>query len=229
MTAPTATSSIPPLDLWARLAPFRGTITALFTTILREPRDGAGQRVLFAGVRGGEGVTTVAACAAVGLARFRQRPTTLVEANLFSRRLAALSGMPADPGFLELCSGASDLASVSCAASTEGLTLIPAGGGSGPGSFERFSAAQLAGVFAALAHETHYLLVDAPPVLAHPEAALLAEHCDSAVLVARARRTRGDDLREAREKLEAAGTRVLGVVLNDYRREAPLWLVPAQV
>jgi tyrosine-protein kinase Etk/Wzc len=59
-----------------------------------------------------------------------------------------------------------------------------------------------------------YVLIDSPPLLAVADAALLGRHADAVLLVARAGKTRIDELRETVKRLEYGGVKASGVVLN---------------
>ncbi len=69
-----------------------------------------------------------------------------------------------------------------------------------------------------------YTFLDAPPILRHADATLASLFCDGVVLVARAGVTRGEALARARQQIERAGGKVLGVVLNQVRNPVPVFL-----
>lgn len=58
------------------------------------------------------------------------------------------------------------------------------------------------------------VIIDAPPVIPVTDAAVLAHGVDGMLLVVRSRKTTVDALRKAHQNVEAAGGRVVGVVLN---------------
>jgi polysaccharide biosynthesis transport protein len=61
------------------------------------------------------------------------------------------------------------------------------------------------------------VIIDSPPLLPVVDAALLSKHVDGTIIVVDARRTRRDAARRAREALERAGAKTLGVVVNRLR------------
>jgi Mrp family chromosome partitioning ATPase len=69
-------------------------------------------------------------------------------------------------------------------------------------------------VIARLAEKADLVFVASSPVLSRSDAATIARHVDAALLVLGAGKSRRDDAAAAREILERAGTRVLGVVLT---------------
>ncbi len=60
------------------------------------------------------------------------------------------------------------------------------------------------------------VLIDTPPMLAMADARVIARHADGVVLVARAGRTTRDSLRSAWRRFVEDGTKVAGVILNDW-------------
>jgi non-specific protein-tyrosine kinase len=69
------------------------------------------------------------------------------------------------------------------------------------------------------------VLWDLPALSQSPAALLLARHADGIVLVAQARRTRRDAASESAHRLESAGGKVLGLVLNRTWSFTPRWVL----
>jgi Mrp family chromosome partitioning ATPase len=67
-------------------------------------------------------------------------------------------------------------------------------------------------------------LIDLPPVLEHPDALMMAQATDGVLLVLEAEQTRWPVAREARQRIEAAGMRIVGAVLNRKPHYVPSWL-----
>ena len=66
-----------------------------------------------------------------------------------------------------------------------------------------------------------WIVIDGPPVLESPDAAMLAAVADGVVLVVQAGRTKRPVLTRSVDLLRKAGGRVLGIVLNRRRLEIP--------
>ena len=77
--------------------------------------------------------------------------------------------------------------------------------------------------YAGLQSETDLLLFDCPPALAVSDAAVLSRHVEAVLLVASAGKTKRDHAARARQALERAGARILGVVLNNARVDAAVY------
>jgi capsular exopolysaccharide synthesis family protein len=67
-----------------------------------------------------------------------------------------------------------------------------------------------------LAQETYDVIIfDTPPVLAVTDAQILANICDGSIIVARSEQTEYEAVQKAKELLEPAHAKLLGIVLND--------------
>ncbi|PFA05089.1 CpsD/CapB family tyrosine-protein kinase [Bacillus cereus] len=63
------------------------------------------------------------------------------------------------------------------------------------------------------------ILIDTPPVLVVTDAQILANKCDGVILVVRSEQTEKDNIVKAKQILDKASGKLLGVVLNDKREE----------
>lgn len=100
----------------------------------------------------------------------------------------------------------------------ENLWVLPAGTTTASPS-DLFSNPRLNDILGVLKARAHYLIVDVPPVLAVSDAAIFGAKVDGIVMVVRAGATRRDHTEKAREALERAHVRVLGVALTNAPRD----------
>ncbi len=82
-----------------------------------------------------------------------------------------------------------------------------------PNPADLFSARRMDDVIAALKAKADYVLFDAPPVLAVTDTPLLASKLDALLLVIKAGATRRDHAQRAKDVLQRANVRVIGVAL----------------
>ena len=68
-----------------------------------------------------------------------------------------------------------------------------------------------------LRHQFEYILIDAPPVIGHPDTLALSKLADGVLFVIKANHTRLEVIDEAKQRLQEANVNVLGVVLNERR------------
>lgn len=86
---------------------------------------------------------------------------------------------------------------------------------------------RLATLLSTLRDTPDLVIVTAPPSPAFDDAALLAPHCDAALLVVDAFETRPEPARTAAAALRAAGTTILGEVITNAPGPAEEWRYPA--
>jgi Mrp family chromosome partitioning ATPase len=177
----------------------------------------APRRIGIAGCHAGAGASTVALNLALLLRERQDSPVWLVEADLRRPVLAGWLGV-AGGGFNRLAEGETTLADCGVQDAATGLHLLAATAVAQPLLLLQKAAERLA------AFTGERLLVDLPPVLGAPDATLLAPRLDGVLLVLEAEGTRWEVAREARHRLEAAGARVIGAVLNKKPHPIPNWL-----
>lgn len=165
---------------------------------------------------GGEGKTTLAAqlagrCANAGLL------TLLIDADLRRPSLGELLEVPEGPGLTDiLLDEVEPEAAMVVIGNAGGFHLLPAGArGHDPARLlqgERLG--QLVGRFRAT---FDVVIIDAPPVLAVPDALLLGRWTDGAILTVRHDASRYPLVERANRRLASIGIPVLGAVVNGVR------------
>jgi len=214
--------AIHPTDPKEPLAKLRKTVDTLWTHIAPAGKPESSKRILFTAAGAGQGTTTVALCAAIGLARHLKATVTLLEAGAPSGMLAVLLGAEPTPGFSEVLAGTADRAFAIRHGADPGMSFVPAGNHPyQPGDLTSDRAQELIRGFG---NGRDYLLIDAPPILLHAEAHPLLWGVDQAVVVLEAGRSRKDQARALLKVLNDAQVEVLGCVLNRYRPELPSWI-----
>ncbi len=96
------------------------------------------------------------------------------------------------------------------------LTFLPAGP-KPPDPAALLSSERARTLLGTLRQRFPWIIIDSPPVLAVSDASVLASLVDGVLLVVRAHATPVEAVQIARDRLEALGARILGVVLNDVR------------
>lgn len=69
-----------------------------------------------------------------------------------------------------------------------------------------------------------YVLVDAPPLFAHPDAALLGRVFGNMVLLCEYGKSKSDMVAEAKRRVDSAGITMVGAVVNKYKHSIPSWI-----
>jgi Mrp family chromosome partitioning ATPase len=220
------TRAAQPIDPKETLATLRGTADTLWTHLAPGGKPETTRRILFTAPAGGQGTTTVALCAAIGLAHHLKASVTLLEAGAPSTALATMLGAEPSPGFSEALAGKAERAAAIRRSEDKAFSFVPAGSRSfEPGDLTGGRARELV---EGLGNGRDYLLIDSPPILLHPEAHALLWGVDQAVVVLEAGRSRKDESRALLRILHDAEVEVLGCVLNRYKPELPGWIGGAQ-
>jgi len=214
--------AVHPTDPQEPLAALKETVDSLWTHLAPSGKPDGLRRILFTAPDAGQGTTTVAVCAALGLARHLQVPVTLVEAGAPSGTMATLLGAEAEPGLSEVLAGQAERAASIRRGVDRNLLFVPAGRRAySPGDLGRERSRELIGW---LGQGRDFLIVDAPPILLHPEAHSLLWEVDQVVVVLEVGRSRKDRARALLKVIAGAGAPVLGCVLNRYEPELPAWI-----
>lgn len=167
--------------------------------------------VMFLSSQASEGTTTVAAQFALTLARDERLRVLLMDAHA---RRPALDSDPARTAAIlrPFATGGPEVG-------LQNLDLLPV---SEEQRAEGLMAADdVRATLGALGGQYDWVVMDGPPALESPDAAVLAATAAGVVLVVQAGRTKRPVLARSAELLRKAGARVLGTVLNRRRLEIP--------
>ncbi len=168
-------------------------------------------------VAAGEGRSLLAANLAVVMAQ-SGRQVILVDADLRRPTQQVLFEAAVETGLSALYLAPEDdlprsVDAALHATQVANLRLLAAGP-QAPNPAELLTSARTGDLFSLLKRRADLVIVDTPAMGLLSDAIVLASHADSAIMVVRAHGTHRDAVRTALGKLSAAGTRVLGLVLN---------------
>ncbi len=161
----------------------------------------------------GEGKSTTVANLAVVLAARGDR-TLLIDADLRRGEVHDAFDLLRSPGLSDLLVGELDQREAIRPSVRPGLDLVPAGKRP-PNPSELLGSQAMASLLAEWRDVYRWVLLDAPPVLAVTDAAVLAALADGAVLVLRSGETDRRAGWQGIQQLQRVGARVVGAVLNE--------------
>ena len=194
---------------------FRSLRTNLMFSSVEHPID----TLLMTSAAQSEDKSLVLANLAVTFAQSNNK-TILVDSDLRRPSQHEIWGVPNDRGLTTMILEEGAMA-VPPLVQTEvpNLWLLPSGA-LPPVPADVLSSQRMIDVIGVLKARAHYVLFDAPPVLAATDAALLGVKLDGVVLVVRVGATRRDQAARARQALERVHVRVLGAVMTNAPSEA---------
>lgn len=182
--------------------------------------------VLFVGATSGSGASTAAANFAAMLAQDPATRVLLIDANLRTeeRREPVPNDMndrAAGVNLARLLAGPT--APVYPVPGPSNLYVLPSGTKcSMPLSL--FQSAAFDDFLKSVRQRFQYVVVDAPPLQGFPESLVLSRKADGVILVVESEKTRKRTALWAKRQIEAAGGKLLGVVLNKRKYNIPDWL-----
>lgn len=174
------------------------------------------RRILITSSNPGEGKSTFSSNLALTLAGLRNS-VLLIDADLRRPRVGEYFGVEGAVGLTTVLVGevGFDAAKLNRPGTT--LDILPSGL-IPPNPAEILTSDAMKNLLDEATARYDFVIVDSPPVLSVADANLLAPFMDGAIIVVDAKKTRRSPLAHAVSSLEAAGGRIIGVVLNKVRR-----------
>lgn len=216
------TNTPPPIE--AALPGLESTLRPVLASLAAATDREATHRVLFVSAAGHAGTSTVAASTAIMMARYIGASTTLIEADIYSPSIHKYLNIDAEPGLLDILDGKASHEDALRQTDLGELSVLT-GGGSREARTGELAAPAARRIFDELGSRPGLVIIDAPPVLEHADAAIPIARADEVYLVVRAAITRKEEARRALDVLRASGADVKGVILNDEKKDAPWPLV----
>src|SRR5512143_4141228 len=168
-----------------------------------------------------EGKSSTVANLAVTMVQAGHR-TILVDADLRRPSQHTLWNLSNDRGLTSMMLDENALAEPPlCSVNLDNLALLTSGP-LPPNPADLFGASRMEDVLAALKARAEYVLFDAPPVLAVTDTALLASKLDALLLIIKAGATHRDHAQRAKELLQRANIRIIGVALSNAPRDTSM-------
>lgn len=161
----------------------------------------------------GEGKTTIAANLAETLAQAGRR-VLLIGCDLRRPTLHTVFGSPLSPGLSEYLSDQVTFDSILLESGIANLHFISSGA-TPPNPAELLGGSRMIEMVARMRSGYDTIMIDAPPMLAVTDAAVLSSCCDAALIVVEAAGVSRKSAIKMRGIVEQAGIRVTGIVMND--------------
>lgn len=166
-----------------------------------------------------EGKSTTIANLAVTMAQ-SGRKTILVDCDLRRPSLHTLFNLPNTAGFTTMVLDENAAAPLQ-KTEVDNLWLLTSGP-KPPNPADMLGSRQMDRVIATLLEQADLVLFDAPPVVAVTDAVVLGAKVDGVLLVISAGKTRRDHAEKAKQILEKANVRIIGVTLTNAPKDSSL-------
>lgn len=185
---------------------------------------GLPKAVVVTSARRGDGATQIASSLAlIGAEANKDLRIALVDFNLRSASIAGLLGISAQPGVTDVVEGRATLESALQTVSLRnGTTLhvLPAGPEAAQ-PLALLKSRQAKGLMARLQERFDHVIVDSASANLYPDAQVLGSMASGVLLVVRAGQTPRETVGEVKKRLDMAGVRCLGMVLNQRTDPIP--------
>ncbi len=188
------------------------SIDSIRTALLYAKTQQPYEIVMVTSALGQEGKTTVASQLAVSFARSGRR-TLLIDADVRNPQQHVVLGMPFQQGLCEILRGEVTPDDVVQPTPAEGLWSLSAGYRD-QNSDQALASSVVGKLFAELRQRFDLIVMDTGPVLTSPDAMLLGQHVDGAVISVCRDVSRLPKVTEACNRLRSVGIQIAGAVVN---------------
>jgi capsular exopolysaccharide synthesis family protein len=191
---------------------FGEAIRAVRTAVIFSSAEEGARSVVITSTAPGEGKTLVSTNLAASLAQAGQR-TLIIDGDMRRPRVHDVFSRPQEPGLSNVLVGTSRLRDAIRPTNVPALSVLPAGH-IPPNPAELLGSTRYLEFLEELRHDYDWIIIDAPPVMAVTDAAVLANSASGVVFVVGAEMTSRRNAVSAIEQLQAVRARFIGGVLN---------------
>ena len=214
----------PVADFTDPKSPLAESYRTLRTNLQRSGRVRTLKSILVTSAVKGEGRTQTVANLAVITSAMEGHRTLLVDADLRNPQLHKIFQVDQSPGLSNYLQGTIELNEAIRPTLIANLKIIPSGE-SLRGTAELFHSLRLRALLEGLESQFDMIFFDSPPVIPFTDSAVLSSNVDGIILVVKARETRREVVRRAKDLLNKSEDRLVGVVFNrvEYVIPQPLY------
>ena len=199
-------------------------VAQVWGSLFLSPDRASTKTIMVTSAESGEGVTQIAAALALmGVGSDDGRRIALVDFNVRSPGLSKMFGEEESPGVVEVVAGQVGLDAALVEAGSPWLNLLPAGHAT-ESLMPLLRSDRLGGLIQELAEQHDHVIIDAPAINRSATAQLLAGLTDGVITVVKTGVTRREAVAEAKKRVELAGGKILGMVLNQRSFPIPGFL-----
>lgn len=192
---------------------FEEGVDRLTTTLLLSAAAAEHRLLAVTSAAPSEGKTTLAAQLAISIAHATGKPTLVIDGDMRSPDLHRQFDLPMEPGLADVLAGKCGPDDAILRTGYSNVDLIPAGllMGSALGLLRGNA---MEALLQKLGERYDRIVLDTPPLLAASESIVLAKAAGACLLSTMRDVSRKDQVQKAQSRLDAAGIRIIGTVLN---------------
>jgi capsular exopolysaccharide synthesis family protein len=188
---------------------------SLRTSVLLSMPDQAPRSLLVTSAVAGDGKTVTSLNLAIVLAQ-RKAGVVVVDCDLRKSGISKVLRLDNKVGVSTLLTGTGTIEdALQESSASPGLWILPSGP-EPPSPADLLSSDRMAELLRSLSERFEHVVIDTPPVLAVTDATILSRIVEGVVLVTECGTTSRAALQRTRRTLDAAGARILGVILNKF-------------
>ncbi len=161
-----------------------------------------------------DGKTTFAVNLATSLSRSGKK-VLLIDGDLRKPDIGRLLNIPRESRYLQDVLLGNKSEKTVRVMSSNGLYVLAADSQSSIDPYELLASPRMAEQVNNISEEYDHIIIDTPPVLAFPDALLWAKAAGAVILTGFADKTTSPDLKEAKNRLDEIGVRILGTILSN--------------
>jgi capsular exopolysaccharide synthesis family protein len=191
---------------------FAEALRAVRTSVIFSSADEGARTIVVTSTAPHEGKTSVATNLACALAQTEQR-TIVIDADMRRPRVHEVFARPQEPGLSNVLVGTTRLKDAILVSSVPHLSVLAAGH-LPPNPAELLGSNKYIEILDELQQQFDWIVIDAPPVMAVTDAAVIAHNATGVMFVVGAEMTPRRNAIAAVEQLTAARARFIGAVLN---------------
>jgi capsular exopolysaccharide synthesis family protein len=196
---------------------FAEAVRTIRTAVVFSAAADRGRTVLVTSTAPEEGKTLISTNLASALAQAEQR-TLVIDGDLRRPRVHSVFGVAQEPGLSDTLAGTASLETAIRPTSNPFLSVLPAGA-LPPNPAELLASSRYRSLLSQLAQEYDWIVLDAPPVMAVTDAAVMSHDAGGVLFVVGAEMTPRRNAQTALQHLSLAHASVIGAVLNRVNLE----------
>jgi capsular exopolysaccharide synthesis family protein len=203
-------------------SPIATEMRRLYSNIQSNSNNNSIGGLMITSANRGEGKSTVASHLALTVARFKEKKSLIIDADLRKPKIHQMFGVDKEPGLAECLKDNLDPLEVIKDTKIDNLKVMTSGKLIKSPS-HLFEKEALRNIFEKIKFYYDIIIVDSPPVIAVSDPMLISGALDSVIMVVLAGKTPQKVVLRARDILLNADANIIGVVVNNLSEVLPYY------